>query len=59
MDDVSKELKEYGTIEMLLPEAGTLERASTYRDKKIKPLFIRIKIGRKPPYGTNAKRKHS
>lgn len=43
MDDVNKELKEYGTIEMFLPEAGTLERASTYRDKKIKPLFIRMK----------------
>lgn len=37
------EIKEYGTIEMFLPEAGTLERASTYRDKKIKPLFIRMK----------------
>lgn len=43
MDDVNKELKEYGTIEMFLPEAGTLERASTYRDKKIKPLFIQMK----------------
>ena len=28
---------------MLLPEAGTLERAATYRDKKIKPLFLQIK----------------
>ena len=43
IDNVNKEIKEYGTIEMFLPEAGTLERASTYRDKKIKPLFIRMK----------------
>ena len=44
MDNVSKEIKEYGTVKMLLPEAGTLERAVTYRDKKIKPLFLQIKI---------------
>ena len=31
------------TVKMLLPEAGTLERAATYRDKKIKPLFLQIK----------------
>lgn len=43
MDNVSKEIKEYGTVKTLLPEAGTLERAVTYRDKKIKPLFIRLK----------------
>ena len=43
MDNVSKEIKEYGTVKMLLPEAGTLERAVTYRDKKIKPLFIQLK----------------
>ena len=43
MDNVSKEIKEYGTVKMLLPEAGTLERAVTYRDKKIKPLFLQIK----------------
>ena len=43
MDSVSKEIKEYGTVKMLLPEAGTLERAVTYRDKKIKPLFLQIK----------------
>ena len=43
MDGVSKEIKEYGTVKMLLPEAGTLERAVTYRDKKIKPLFLQIK----------------
>ena len=43
MDNVSKEIKEYGTLKTLLPEAGTLERAVTYRDKKIKPLFIQLK----------------
>ena len=43
MDNVSKEIKECGTVKMLLPEAGTLERAATYRDKKIKPLFLQIK----------------
>ena len=43
MDSVSKEIKEYGTVKMLLPEAGTLERAVTYRNKKIKPLFLQIK----------------
>mgnify|MGYP004634159081 CR=1 FL=1 len=40
---VSKEIKEYGTINTFLPEAGALERATTYRDKKIKPLFIQMK----------------
>ena len=39
MDNVSKEIKEYRTVKTLLPEAGALERATTYRDKKIKPLF--------------------
>ena len=43
MDNVSKEIKEYGTINTFLPEAGALERAITYRDKKIKPLFIQMK----------------
>ena len=43
MDSVNKELKEIGAIELLLPEAGPLERAVTYRDKKIKPLFIKMK----------------
>ena len=43
MDNVSKEIKEYGTINTFLPEAGALERATTYRDKKIKPLFIQMK----------------
>ena len=43
MDNVSKEIKEYGAVKTLLPEAGTLERATTYRDKKIKPLFTQMK----------------
>lgn len=43
MDNVSKEIKEYGTVKTLLSEAGALERATTYRDKKIKPLFIQMK----------------
>ena len=43
IDNVSKEIKEYGTVKMLLPEAGALERAVTYRDKKVKPLFIQMK----------------
>ena len=43
MDSVNKELKEIGAIELLLPEAGPLERAASYRDKKIKPLFIKMK----------------
>ena len=43
MDNVSEEIKEYGTVKTLLPEAGALERATTYRDKKIKPLFTQMK----------------
>lgn len=43
MDNVSKEIKEYGTVKTLLPEVGALERAATYRDKKIKPLFTQMK----------------
>ena len=43
MDNISKEIKEYGMIKTFLPEATTLERAVTYRDKKIKPLFIEMK----------------
>ena len=43
MDNVSKEIKEYGMIKTFLPEATALERAVTYRDKKIKPLFIQLK----------------
>ena len=41
--NVSKEIKEYGMIKTFLPEATALERAVTYRDKKIKPLFIEMK----------------
>ena len=43
MDNVSKEIKEYGMLKTFLPEATALERAVTYRDKKIKPLFIEMK----------------
>lgn len=43
MDNVSKEIKEYGMIKTFLPEATVLERAVTYREKKIKPLFIEMK----------------
>ena len=43
MDNVSKEIKEYGMIKTFFPEATALERAVTYRDKKIKPLFIEMK----------------
>ena len=43
MDNVSKEIKEYGMIKTFLPEATALERAVTYRDKKIKPLFTQMK----------------
>ena len=43
MDNVSKEIKEYGMIKTFLPEATALERAVTYREKKIKPLFIEMK----------------
>ena len=43
MDNVSKEIKEYGMVKTFLPEATALERAVTYREKKIKPLFIEMK----------------
>ena len=43
MDNVSKEIKEYGMIKTFLPEATALERVVTYRDKKIKSLFIEMK----------------
>ena len=36
-------MKEYGTVKAILPETGTLERATAYRDKKIKLLFIQMK----------------
>ena len=43
IDKVSKELKECRKLIPELPEAGALERASTYRDKKITPLFNQMK----------------
>ena len=43
MDNVSKEIKEYGMIKTFLLEATAFERAVTYRNKKIKPLFIEMK----------------
>lgn len=43
MDNVNREIKEYGTIKEYLPKTGTWERVATYRDKKIKPLFIQMK----------------
>ena len=43
MDNVSKEIKEYGMIKTFLPETTTLECAVACRDKKIKPLFIEMK----------------
>lgn len=43
MNNIDKELKNSGQIKLVLPEAGTLELASTYRNKKIKPLFTKMK----------------
>ncbi len=43
MDNVSKEIKEYGTVKAILPETGTLERATTYRDKKVHCFLPRMK----------------
>ena len=43
LGDTIKELKNSGQIKLVLPEAGALELASTYRNKKIKPLFAKIK----------------
>ena len=43
IDKVSKELKECRKLIPELPESGALERASTYRDKKITPLFNQMK----------------
>ena len=40
---IDKELKNSGQIKLVLPEVGTLELASTYRNKKIKPLFAKMK----------------
>lgn len=44
MDSIERELKEFkGKVEEVLPPPGTLERASSYRENKVKPLFIKIK----------------
>ena len=43
INNIDKELKNSGQIKLVLPEAGALELASTYRNKKIKPLFAKIK----------------
>lgn len=41
MESIDRELKEFrGKIEDMLPPAATLERASSYRENKAKPLFI-------------------
>ena len=38
INSIDKELKNSGQIKLVLPEVGALELASTYRNKKIKPL---------------------
>lgn len=43
IDNVSRKLRECQKLVPELPEAGTLERAAAYRDKKIKPLFNQMK----------------
>lgn len=44
MNSVEQELKEFkGRVEEVLPSPGTLERASSYRENKVKPLFIKMK----------------
>ena len=43
INSIDKELKNSGQIKSVLPEAGTLELATTYRNKKIKPLFTKMK----------------
>lgn len=44
MVSVERELKEFkGKVEEVLPSPGTLERASSYRENKVKPLFIKMK----------------
>ena len=43
INSIDKELKNSGQIKLVLPEAGTLELATTYRNKKIKPLFTKMK----------------
>ena len=43
INSIDKEIKNSGQIKLVLPEAGTLELASSYRNKKIKPLFAKMK----------------
>lgn len=43
INSIDKELKNSGQIKLVLPEVGALELASTYRNKKIKPLFAKMK----------------
>ena len=43
INNIDKELKNSGQIKLVLPEVGALELASTYRNKKIKPLFAKMK----------------
>lgn len=43
INSIDKELKNSGQIKLVLPEVRTLELASTYRNKKIKSLFAKMK----------------
>jgi len=43
MNAVDQELEKFGQVDLLLPQPGSLERAVTYREKKIKPLFTKMK----------------
>lgn len=43
MNAVDKELEKFGQVALVLPQPGSLERAVTYREKKIKPLFTKMK----------------
>lgn len=43
MNAVDKELEKFGQVDLVLPQPGSLERAVTYREKKIKPLFTKMK----------------
>lgn len=43
MNAVDQELEKFGQVDLLLPQPGSLERAVTYRGKKIKPLFTKMK----------------
>ena len=43
INSIDEELKNSGQIKLVLPEVGALELASTYRNKKIKLLFAKMK----------------